>query len=49
MSSVLVGDLAGCHVPQEDGFIKTAGTQLRAVTRALGVYHFIAVSGVRLE
>jgi len=31
MSSVLVGDLASCHIPQEDSLVKTTGAQMRAV------------------
>ena len=49
MSTVLVGYLAGGDVPQEDSFIKTTRAQLRAVARALGIDHLIAVPGVCLE
>ena len=49
MSTVLVRDLAGADVPQEDSFIQTTRAQLRAVARALRVNHLVAVPGVRLE
>ena len=49
MSSVLAGDFAGRHIPQENSLIKTTGTQLRAVTRTLSINHFVAVTGVSLQ